>query len=82
MVVVSLDVTHLSERELQHEILQLRRRVQKRAALLRLVLALLRASGFTLSRERLPDGRAKIGILRAVDRGPVGAIGESGSGLG
>ncbi len=53
---------------LQHEILQLRRRLQKLAALLRLVLALLRASGFTLSRERLPDGRAKMSILRAVDR--------------
>ena len=67
-VVVSLDVTHLSEPELQHEILQLRRRVEKLAALLRLVLALLRASGFTLSRERLPDGRAKMRILRAIDR--------------
>ncbi len=54
-VVVSLDVTHLSEPELQHEILQLRRRVEKLAVLLQLVLALLRASGFRLSRERLPD---------------------------
>ncbi len=39
-VVVSLDVTHLNELELQQEILQLRRRVQKLAALLRLVLDL------------------------------------------
>ena len=67
-VVLSLDVTHLNELELQHEILQLRRRVEKLAALLGLVLALLRASGFTLSRERLPDGRAKMRILRAIDR--------------
>ncbi len=67
-VVVSLDVTRLSERELHREILQLRRRVDKLAALLRLVLALLRASGFTLSRARLPDGRAKMRILRAIDR--------------
>ena len=67
-VVVSLDVTHLNEPELQHEILQLRRRIEKLATLLRLVLALLRASGFTLSRERLPDGRAKMRILRAIDR--------------
>ena len=67
-VVVSLDVTHLNEPELHHEILQLRRRVEKLAALLRLVLALLRASGFTLSRERLPDGRAKMRILRAIDQ--------------
>ena len=42
-VVVNLDVTQLSELELHHEILQLRRRVQKIAALLRLALALLQA---------------------------------------
>jgi putative transposase len=42
--------------------------VKKLAALLRLALALLRSSGFTLTHERLPDGRAKIRILRAVDR--------------
>ena len=41
---------------------------EKLAALLQLVLALLRASRFTLSRARLPDGRAKMRILRAVDR--------------
>ena len=67
-VVVSLDVTHLNEQELHQEILRLRRRVQKLAALLRLVLAVLRASGFTLSYERLPNGRDKMRILRAVDR--------------
>jgi hypothetical protein len=67
-VVVSLEVADLTEPELRQEILKLRRRVQKLAALLRLVLALLQASGFTLSRERLPDGRAKRRILRAVDQ--------------
>jgi putative transposase len=67
-VVVSLDVAALTELELREEILKLRRRVQKLAALLRLVLALRRASGVTLSRERLPDGRAKMRILHAVDR--------------
>ena len=70
-VVGSLDVTHLNELELQQEILRLRRRVQKLAALLRLVLALPRASGFTLSGERLP-GRDKMRILRAVDRAREG----------
>jgi len=50
------------------EILKLRRRVQKLAALLRLSLALLRTSGFSLMGERLPDGRAKTRIRRAVDR--------------
>src|SRR5262245_59086165 len=66
--VVSLDVAHLTELELQQEILKLRRRVEKLAALLRLVLALLHTSAFTLSEERLPDGQAKLRILRAVDR--------------
>jgi hypothetical protein len=47
---------------------ELRRRVKKLTALLRLALALLRSSGFTLTHERLPDGPAKIRILRAVDR--------------
>ncbi len=67
-VVVSLDLTHLSQQELLHEIVQLRRRVDKLAALLRLALALLRSSEFTLTGERLPDGRDKRRILRAVDR--------------
>ena len=66
--VVSLDVTDLSASALNQEVLELRRRVKKLRALLRLTLALLRSSGFTLTHERLPDGRAKIRILRAVDR--------------
>src|SRR5262245_6235799 len=67
-VVVSPDVTNLTTSELQQEVLELRRRVKKLTALLRLALALLRTSGFTLMHERLPDGRAKVRILRAVDR--------------
>src|SRR6266481_2783546 len=67
-VVVRLDVTDLRASELQQEVLQLRRRVKKLRALLRLALALLRTSGFTLTHERLPNGRAKIRILRAVAR--------------
>jgi hypothetical protein len=67
-VVVSLDVADLTEPELRQEILKLQRRVEKLAALLRLALALSRASGFRLSGGRLPDGPAKLRILRAVDR--------------
>ena len=67
-VVVSLEVADLTEPELRQEILKLRRRVEKLAALLRLALALLHTSGFRLSGERLPDGHAKLRILRAVDR--------------
>ena len=67
-VVVCLDVADLTEPELRQEVLKLRRRVQKLTALLRLALALLRTSGFRLTGARLPDGRAKMRILRAVDR--------------
>ena len=67
-VVVTLELADLTEPELRQEILMLRRRVEKLAALLRLALALLHASGFRLSGERLPDGPAKRRILRAVDR--------------
>jgi len=66
--VVGLDVTDLRAPELQQEVLRLRRRVKKLTALLRLAFALLRSSGFSLTRERLPNGGAKIRILRAVDR--------------
>ena len=65
---VSLDVTTLNEQDLHQEVVQLRRRVQKLAALLRLVLVVLRVSGFTLPCERLPDGRDKRRILRALDQ--------------
>jgi putative transposase len=67
-VVVCVDVAELTEPELRQEVLQLRRRVQKLTALLRLALALLRTSGFRLAGERLPSGLAKLRILRAVDR--------------
>jgi hypothetical protein len=67
-IVVSLDVTELRASELPQEVLELRRRVKKLTALLRLALALLQSSGFTLTHARLPDGRAKTRILRAVDR--------------
>src|SRR6266852_1568029 len=60
-VVVSLDVTDLGASELHQEVLELRRRVKKLTALLRLALAVLRSSGFTLTHERLPDGRARSG---------------------
>jgi hypothetical protein len=67
-VVVCLDGADLTEPELRQEVLKLRRRVQKLAALLRLALAPLRTSGFRLTGARLPDGRAKMRILRAVNR--------------
>ena len=67
-VMVYLDVADLTELELRQEVLKLRRRVQTLTALLRLALVLLRTSGVRLTGERLPDGRAKVRIPRAVDR--------------
>ena len=67
-VVISLEVANLTETKLRQEVLKLRRRVEKLAALLRLALALLHASGFRLSGARVPDGQAKRRILRAVER--------------
>jgi hypothetical protein len=67
-VAVTMDVTNVRTLELQQEVLELRRRVKKLKVLLRLTLALLRTSRFTLRHERLPDGRDKTQILRAVDR--------------
>ena len=66
-VMVGLEVADFTEPELRQEILKLRRRVKKLTALLRLTLALLRSLKFTLTHERVPDGRDKIRILRAVD---------------
>ena len=63
---VSSDVADLTEPERRQEILKLWRRVEKLAALLRLALALLHTSGFSLSRERLPEGEAKLRILSAI----------------
>jgi hypothetical protein len=67
-VVVCLDVADLTEPELRQQVLKLRRRVQKLTAPLRFMLAVLRTSGFRRIEERLPDGRDKIRILRAVGR--------------
>ena len=64
-MVIGLHVVDLTELELRREILRLQRRVQKLTALLNLALAMLRTSQFSLTGERLPEGRAKMRILRA-----------------
>src|SRR5262249_12553217 len=66
-VAVTMGVTNAKTSELQQEVVELRRRVKKLRALLRLALALIRSSGFTLTRARLPDGRDKTRILQAMD---------------
>jgi transposase InsO family protein len=65
--VVSLDWQHdmasvLDENE------KLRRRTERQTAIIRLLVVLLKLSGFRLDEQRLPDGKAKARVLHAVDR--------------
>ena len=66
--VVSLDILSLKEQQLQHEVVMLRRRIRKLHCLLRLLLTMLRLSEVNLAKERVPEGKAKATLLRAVDR--------------
>jgi hypothetical protein len=66
--VVTIDVLSMKEQQLQHEVLMLRRRIRKLLSLLRLFLVLRRITGFSLAHERVPKGRAKAALLRAIDR--------------
>jgi transposase InsO family protein len=55
-------------RRLQQEVLALRKRVELLLAMLRLVVVLLKVSGFSLANTRMPDGAGKASLLRAIDR--------------
>ena len=66
--VVSLDVLHTDTLPLQQEVLRLRTRIQKLIALLRVLLVVLKISGFSLDQTRLPDGNHKRSLLRVIDR--------------
>ena len=66
--VVSVDVLDMDMLMLQEEVLKLRHRVEKLSALLRLVVVLLKVSGFSLTKTRLPDGVMKISLLGAIDQ--------------
>ncbi len=65
---VTIDVLSKDGQELQAEIIRLRRRIQKLRAVVRLLIALLRAFDVDLSRRRLPGGEAKAALLRAIER--------------
>ncbi len=66
--VVTVDVVDLDVRRLQHEVLALRERVGGLLAMLRLVVVLLKVSGFSLANARMPDGAGKASLIRAIDR--------------
>src|ERR1035441_7930707 len=59
--VVTIEPFDQDRQQLVDSIAKLDRRVRILAAVVRILLALLRASGFTLAGERLPEGAAKIG---------------------
>jgi hypothetical protein len=64
--VVTLAVDARQQHDLAATIAKLENRVQVLAAVVRILLALIRAAGFTLAAQRLPEGAAKARILRAV----------------
>ncbi len=66
--VVSIDVVHKTDTDLQREVLKLRRRVGILQALVLLLLAIVRLSGFRLDGERLPDGLDKARVLKAIGK--------------
>ena len=47
---------------------RLQRRTERQTAIIRLLVVLLKLSGFRLDEQRLPNGTAKARVLRAVDR--------------
>ena len=47
---------------------KLKRRTERQTAINRLLVVLLKLSGFRLDERRLPDATAKAKVLRAVDR--------------
>jgi putative transposase len=64
--VVTIEPMEQDGQELVDCIAKLERQNRILAAVVRILLAMLRASGFTLAGERLPEGSAKAGILRAI----------------
>ena len=66
--VVTLDVVDWDVLSLQREVLALRKRVEWLIALLRLVVVMLKVSGFSLARTRIPDAALKALLIRAIDR--------------
>ena len=66
--VVAADPLSRDALQLQQELLRLRTRVQKLIAVLRVLLVVLKISRFSLDQTRLPDGKEKRSLLRAIDR--------------
>ncbi|MGQ0612887.1 MAG: DDE-type integrase/transposase/recombinase [Planctomycetaceae bacterium] len=66
--VVALPSVPPAEADLRAEVVRLRRRVRCLAAILRVLLALVRAFRLELARRRVPEGEGKLRLLRAIQR--------------
>ncbi len=66
--VISLDVPDMRELQLQAELVKQRRRVRLLGAVVGLLVALVRVSGFRLDGRRLADGEGQRVLLRAAER--------------
>ena len=66
--VVTLDIAAMTEEALRHEIVALRQCDDRLVAILRLLVVLIKISGFTLARCRVADGSKKVLLLRAIER--------------
>ena len=69
--VVSIDIAAMPEDALREQVVALRQRNERLVAMLRLLVVLLRISGFTLTRCRVADGSKKALLLRAIDHSRV-----------
>ena len=66
--IITVDPTDMDVLRLQQELLTLRRRVARLIALLRILVVLLRLSGFSLAGTRIPNGAGKHTLMRAIER--------------
>jgi len=66
--VVTVDAVDMDATQLQREVLQLRRRIRKLTALLRVLLVVFKISCYSLNQVRLPEGNNKRSLLQAIER--------------
>ena len=66
--IVTVDALSMDEQGLRAEVLRLRRCVQKLRAVVRILVAVIRAFDIDLGRRRLPDGESKSFLLSAIER--------------
>ena len=71
--VVTVDIVDMDTLRLQQEVLRLQNRVNRLVALLRLLIVVLKVSRVSLASIRIPEGTAKLMLLRAVVFRPCSA---------